>query len=144
MEQHLSMAMLPVSDISRSRRFYEDGLGWKPWGSRQSRFSVKYLADSVLITMIERNYLMGESGLPGGPGSLGVVLVVNVNDRDEVDRVAGEVVMAGGVVTSPARLRDGGLYTFYFSDPDGNPWEIVWHPNMPVGKLMNLDSDEGS
>jgi uncharacterized protein len=130
MDQCLSMAMLTVSDLQRSKRFYEDGLRWKPLGGHQSQFSVKYLADGVLITMIDRKYLVGESGLPEGSGSLGIVLVVNVNDRAEVDRVADEVLTAGGIVTSPARLRDGGLYTFYFLDPDGNPWEIVWNPKM--------------
>lgn len=141
MDQRLSMLMLTVSDISRSRRFYEEGLGWKTWGSRQSQFSVKYLADGVLVTMIDRNYLIGESGLPEGSGSLGIVAVVNVADREEVDRVAVEVVAAGGVVTSAARLRDGGLYTFYFLDPDGNPWEVVWSPQMPTDQEKTPESN---
>jgi catechol 2,3-dioxygenase-like lactoylglutathione lyase family enzyme len=48
MDQCLSMAMLTVSDLQRSKRFYEDGLRWKPLGGHQSQFSVKYLADGVL------------------------------------------------------------------------------------------------
>lgn len=132
MDQRLSMLMLGVDDLERCRHFYEVGLGWAPWGTRQSRTSVKFKAGGVVIAMIERKYLAGESGLPVVSGSACIVLVVNVAERDEVDRVASVVSGAGGRVTSPPRLRDGGLYTFYFVDPDGNPWEVVWNPHMPM------------
>jgi hypothetical protein len=35
-------------------------------------------------------------------------------------------------VHDPA-LRDGGLYSGYFTDPEGNGWEIVWSPVMRPG-----------
>jgi uncharacterized protein len=132
MEQRLSMLMFAVDDLTRSRRFYEDGLGWRPWGTKRSRVSEKYMAGGVVITLIDRSYVAGEAVLPKGSGSVGIVPVINVTQNQEVDRVAAEVVAAGGTVTSPPRLRDGGLYSFYFTDLDGNPWEVVWNPNMPM------------
>jgi len=132
MQQSLAMIMLPVSDLTRSRTFYEQGLGWEPRGGKQSRYSVKYVTAGALVTMIDRAYLMAESGLPHGPASLGTVLVVNVASTEEVDAVAAAVVAAGGTITSPARVRDGGLYTFYFIDPDRNSWEVVWSPAPAV------------
>ncbi len=126
------MVMLGVDDLARCRRFYETGLGWTPWGARQSRTSVKYLNGGVVLAMIDRPYLAAESGLPAGSGSVGVVLVINVSTRSDVDTAAAAVPDAGGLIRSGARLRDGGLYSCYFTDPDDNPWEIVWNPVMPM------------
>lgn len=133
MRQAISMVMLAVEDLARTRRFYEEGLHWRAWGNGQSRTSVKYLANDILVTMIDRHYVAQEGGLAEGSGLFGIVCVVNVASREEVDQAVLEVAAAGGAVTSPARLRDGGLYSFYFTDPDQNPWEVVWNPKMPVG-----------
>lgn len=140
MDQRLNMLMLGVDDIARSRRFYEQGLGWQAWAGRPSRTSAKYMVGGVLVTMIDRNYLARESGLTAASGSVGVVSVVNVAERDAVDRVAAEVSAAGGTITSAASARDGGLYSFYFLDPDHNPWEVVWNPNMPMDEHGVLQS----
>ncbi len=51
------MVILGTDDLLRCRRFYEAGLGWTPWGVRQSRTSVKYLNGGVLLAMIDRGYL---------------------------------------------------------------------------------------
>jgi predicted lactoylglutathione lyase len=67
-----------------------------------------------------------------GSGSVGIVLVINVPTRAGVDAAAVAVLGAGGVIRSPARPRDGGLYSVYFTDPDDNPWEVVWNPYMPM------------
>lgn len=127
MDQSLAMVMLPVADLGNTRRFYEDGLKWIPHGP-QGRYSVKYVASGVLVTMIECHYLSEQAGLSLDRQAPGVVLVVNVDSRAAVDSVQSQITAAGGTVSSAARQRDGGLYTFYFTDPDGNPWEVVWTP----------------
>ena len=132
MDQRLTMLMLGVDDIVQIRQFYEEGLGWKPWGARQSKTSVKYMVGGVVIAMIDRDYVAREAGLTSGSGTVGIVPVVNLALRGEVDAVAKMIVSAGGTVTSAPRDRDGGLYSFYFADPAGNPWEVVWNPNMAM------------
>jgi predicted lactoylglutathione lyase len=124
------MVMLGVEDLARCRRFYETGLGWTPWGTRQSRTSAKYLNGGVVLAMIDRRYLAWESGMPVGSGSVGIVMVINVSSSTDVDAAAQAVLRAGGTISSAARLRDGGLYSCYFTDPDDNPWEVVWNPHM--------------
>jgi uncharacterized protein len=142
MEQRLTMLMLGVDDLERSRLFYENGLGWKPWGAGPSKTSVKYMAGGVVIAMIDRSYVANEAALPPGSGTVGIVVVINVTVRQEVDRVAQEITPAGGRLTSPPRQRDGGLYSCYFVDPDGNPWEVVWNPNMPMDERGVLQSSD--
>jgi catechol 2,3-dioxygenase-like lactoylglutathione lyase family enzyme len=56
------MVMLGVDDLARCRRFYEGGLGWTPWGARESRTSVKYMNGGVVLAMIDRRYVAAESG----------------------------------------------------------------------------------
>jgi uncharacterized protein len=139
MEQRLTMLMFAVDDLARSCIFYENGLGWQSWGAHRSKVSAKYMASGVVVTLIDRAYLSREAGLPPASGTIGIVPVINVAQQAEVDRVADEVISAGGSVSSPPRFRDGGLYSFYFTDPDKNPWEVVWSPNMPMddnGVLM--------
>ena len=126
------MIMLAVDDIDRTRRFYEGALSWRPYGGAPSQKSVKYLTGSVLTTMIDRQYICRESGLSGGSGKFGIVCVVDVESRDRVDDIAEAVQAGGGKITSTAKLRDGGLYSFYFLDRDENPWEVVWNPNRPA------------
>ena len=58
--------------------------------------------------MIDRHYVAQEGGLAEGSGLFGIVCVVNVASRDEVDHALQEVTAAGGTVTSPPRFRDGG------------------------------------
>lgn len=130
MQQRLDMVMLPVRDRAHAVRFYEQGLGWTPRNGAQTGHSVKYAASGMLVAMIDRAYLGEECGLPGSTvAASGTTLVTFVDSIEQVDQAAVDVMKAGGSVTSAPRIRDGGLYTFYFTDPDGNPWEVVWSPD---------------
>lgn len=56
-----------------------------------------------------------------------------VSSKVEVDSTFLQAVEAGAKVTSPVCDREGGLYSGYFTDPEGNGWEVVWSPYMPLG-----------
>jgi predicted lactoylglutathione lyase len=72
-----------------------------------------------------------ESGIPAAstPKSLWAIFV---GSKAEVDSTFARATEAGAKITSPVRDRDGGLYSGYFADPEGNGWEIVWSPHMPL------------
>ena len=125
MDQRVNMIMIPVNDAAALRTFYQEGLGWTPWGG--GGFKV---GTSVLV-FVNAGYLAKESGLPAGTASK-AMMAVFVASKAEVDRQMSRVVKAGGTITSPVRDRDGGLYTGYFTDPEGNAWEIVYSPTMPL------------
>lgn len=130
-DQLLNMVMVPTRDIAAIRQFYEVGLGWSTWGP-QSPISVMYRAGTAVIVFLDAAYLAKESGIEAsnGPKSIWAVFL---NDKSGVDPMMARAVAAGATVTSPVRDRDGGLYSGYFTDPEGNGWEIVWSPHMPVG-----------
>jgi uncharacterized protein len=131
MDQRLNMVMVGAADIARLRFFYEDGLGWTPWGP-SSAMSVMYKTGTAVFVFLNAGYLAKESGLPvaASPKSIWAIFVAS---KAEVDRNFARAVAASATITSPVRDRDGGLYSGYFADPEGNGWEIVWSPHMPLG-----------
>jgi predicted lactoylglutathione lyase len=40
-----------------------------------------------------------------------------------------QVETAGGTRTAPAHMRPFGVYSGYFTDPDGHLFEIAWNTN---------------
>ena len=131
MDQRLSMVMAGAKDVPALRRFYEDGLGWKTWGP-VSPMSVRYKLGTAVIVFLNAGYLAKESGIAaaGTPKSIFAIFVAS---KEDVDRDFAQAIAAGASVTSPVRDRDGGLYSGYFADPEGNGWEVVWSPHMPIG-----------
>ncbi len=130
MDQRVSMIMVGASNIASLRQFYEEGLGWSTWGP-SSPASVMYKVGHSVMVFLNAGYLAAESGLPvvAAPKSIWAVFVPS---KAEVDSTFARAVKAGATVTSPIRDRDGGLYSGYFTDPEGNGWEVVWSPHMPL------------
>ena len=144
MDPRINMIMVPSRDIGKLKEFYETGLGWEPWGPAMEG-SIMYKVGSCVIVFLNGDYLAAESGIELGEKARSINAVF-VNDKAEVDTQFERAVSAGANVTSPVRDRDGGLYSGYFVDPEGNGWEVVWSPVMPVGEdqaiYMNLTSEK--
>lgn len=130
MDQRVSMIMTGAQDIPKLRAFYEQGLGWKSWGP-SSAMSVMYRVGHSVLVFLNDAYLAQERGEPLAAGSK-TSLAVFVNSKEQVDEMYQRALAAGAKKTSGVRSRDGGLYTGYFVDPEGNSWEVVWSPHMPL------------
>jgi predicted lactoylglutathione lyase len=129
-DQRVSMIMTGAQDIGKLRSFYEDGLGWRPWMPATAAQTAYKVGHSVLV-FLNGGYLASERGdliSSGSKSSLAVFL----RSKEEVDEQFARALAAGAVVTSGLRERDGGLYSGYFADPEGNSWELVWSPHMPL------------
>ncbi len=89
MEQRLSLVTLGVADLERSRRFYEDGLGWRR-GNAHAEVVFFQLGGAVLA-LFARTALAADAGLAAaGSGFGGIVLAYNARSRAEVDAVLAE------------------------------------------------------
>jgi predicted enzyme related to lactoylglutathione lyase len=132
MEQRLTMIMVGAKDIATLRRFYEEGLGWAPCRAGGSG-SVMYKVGHSVLVFLPIAYLAKDRGeeLAGGTNAS---LAVFLSSREAVDDAVEKAVRAGARITSHARDRDGGLYSAYFSDPEGNSWEVVWAPKMTMSE----------
>ncbi|MDP3674505.1 MAG: VOC family protein [Novosphingobium sp.] len=146
MDQALHMLMIPAGDIAALRRFYLEGLGWSPWGPNMPG-SFMMRAGTLVIVFVPRDYLAAESGLDLGERSRALNAVF-VPEKADVDAQMDRAIAAGAKVTSPIRDRDGGLYSGYFADPEGNGWELVWSPAMRPGAdgglVLSLPPSPGS
>lgn len=131
MESRINMIMNAARDVAALRAFYEDGLGWTPWVPA-TPMSVLYKVGTAILVFLNEDYQAQESGLPKASG-VKSIWALFVDSREAVDRDMQRAADAGATVTSAVRDRDQGLYSGYFTDPEGNGWEIVWSPHMPIG-----------
>jgi uncharacterized protein len=131
MEQRLSLVTLGVADLARSRRFYEEGLGWRRGNEHEE--VVFYQLGGSILALFARNSLAADAGLsPEGQGFGGIALAYNTRTREEVDQVLAEAKAAGATILKPAHEAFWGGYSGYFADPDGHSWEVAWNPGWTV------------
>lgn len=133
MEQRVSLITLGVTDLERSREFYER-LGW-----RRSMASAQGVAffrtGGMALSLYPRNALAQDVGIPPeGHGFSGITLAYNARSREEVDAVLAEAVAAGAKLLKQAQEAFWGGYSGYFSDPDGFLWEVAWNPSFPMAE----------
>ncbi len=127
MRQNLSLVTLGVSDLERSRKFYE-ALGWKE-APGSSEDVVFYALQGMILGLFPRKNLATDAHVaPDGSGFPGFSLAINMSSENDVDAVFVEAKKIGATVTKmPEKVFWGG-YSGYFTDPDGFLWEIAHNP----------------
>ena len=127
MEQRLSLVTLGVSDLGRTRRFYE-ALGWQS-GAAPDDDVVFFRAGGTVLALWGRAELAEDSGVEDGGGWGRVTLAHNVRSPEEVDAVLADAERAGATITRAAGPAFWGGYTGVFTDPDGHAWEVAHNPH---------------
>jgi predicted lactoylglutathione lyase len=131
MEQRVSIVTLGVKDLARSRRFYADGLGWKP--VFENKEIVFFQAGGMIFALFLRDGLAKDFEVdPNTFGRAAVALAHNVRTRSEVAPLIRRATQAGATVLKPARDASWGGYSGYFADPDGFAWEVAWNPAWKI------------
>lgn len=69
-----------------------------------------------------------------GSGFKGITLAQNVCTKEEVSRALNSALEAGGKILKPAQDAFWGGHSGYFSDPDGNIWEVAWNPYFKMNQ----------
>ncbi len=131
MEQRVSILTLGVTDLARSRKFYER-LGWR--ASSASNDAITFFeARGMILALYSRAELAKDANLaPEGQGFPGFTISFNARTRAEVDKVIAEAQSAGGRILKPAQEAFWGGYSGYFADPDNFAWEVAWNPSFPI------------
>lgn len=135
MEQRVSLITLGVSDVARSRTFYE-ALGW---AGQTVEGTVFFQAGGMAVVLWSRDRLMADAGIVSTDSELtpsaafgGITLAHNVRTEKDVDRILAAAEASGATVTRPAARTFYGGYAGYFADPDGHLWEIAHNPGFPL------------
>ncbi len=150
MEQRISLITLGVSDLSRSREFYER-LGWRR-SLAKSEGIVFFQARGMALALYPRAGLaqdaniedanLKDANIPAGRGFTGITLAYNARTRAEVDAVLSEAKGAGAKIQKPAAEAFWGGYSGYFADPDGFLWEVAWNPHFPIAEDGSIQIPE--
>jgi uncharacterized protein len=119
---------IPVTDLERSRSFYQ-ALGWRTApGLGERRSLILDLGEDFGVTLVERRFVQRSVGAdqeladPGCPVSGSFALIVDI--PEEVDALVDRAVAAGA--TAGDRADHGYTSDRMFTDPDGHRWNIVW------------------
>ena len=131
---------LAVDDLDRALRFYRDGLGFQSEGITATEFerdersgagaiAMFRLSGGLILSIYPRDELAHDAKVPlmapkSGEFSIGQL----VDSRDAVDATLSLAEAAGATITDKAHDRPFGIYSGYFTDPDGHLWEIIWNP----------------
>ena len=67
-----------------------------------------------------------------------MTLALNVEEKAQVDEVIAEVRAAGGRIVKEPIDADWGGRSAYFSDPEGNLWEVAWMPGSSFDERGGL------
>ena len=118
---------LPVTDIARSRRFYE-ALGW----TINEKFSdasgaCVVVSDTIYLMMLTHEKFAGFATKPlADPAtSTAVMTAFSADSREAVDALTEAALKNGGREPKPA-MDMGFMYGRTFHDPDGNVLEAFW------------------
>ena len=140
MEPRLSLVTLGVSDVARSRKFYET-LGFK--AGRASEAAVTFFpAGGVVLALFSRAALAEDATVTDSkPGFSGVALAHNARSEAEVEAVLAGAVAAGAKLVKSARKAFWGGYSGYFADPDGHLWEVAYNPYFRLDEAGRVALD---
>ena len=128
-----NMFTLGVRNFDAQRDFYRR-LGW-PLVFDSDDFAVFELRGAVLALFPVDKLAADSRAAPEvGHGGIRFSVIITVDEPGEVDALAAQVREAGGTFTkepTDAEFFEG--RDAYFTDPEGNFWEIAWAaPDNPV------------
>lgn len=127
MEPRLNIVTLGVENLERSKTFYTN-LGWKPSKASQENITF-FQCGGAVLALYPKDLLAEDAKVKSsGSGFRSFTLAQNVRDKDEVAKVLDIAEKAGGKILKPAQDVFWGGHSGYFSDPDGNLWEVAWNP----------------
>jgi uncharacterized protein len=127
MDPWISFITLGVTDLERSTRFYQTGLGLSRLKSPPG--VVFFEMGQIWLALYPRQLLAADAGVPAeGTGFSGFALAHNVRSAAEADALLADAAAAGGRIVKPAQPAEWGGYAGYFADPDGFLWEVAWNP----------------
>lgn len=127
MESRISIITLGVADLSRSLKFYRDGLGFPTSGKVEDGI-IFFKTGGICLALYPYDKLaedVSEAFRGERSKFSGVTLAHNTRTKSEVDEVLKLAKKAGAKIEKSAQTVFWGGYSGYFSDPDGYLWEVA-------------------
>lgn len=136
MQPRLSFITLGVADLDRSKRFYNDVLGWSPF--QDNGGIVMYKLNGMVLSLFPQHELMEDAKATGDAKGARFTLAQCLRSPEEVDDFFAHIKQHGTIITKmPEKVFWGG-YSGYFADPDGHLWEIAHNPFLELDAAGNV------
>lgn len=138
MESRITLVTLGVSDLKKSKNFYEQVFGWKPTAASNDSV-VFFQLNGIVLSLFGSDALADDANVSSeGSGFRKFSLAHNVRSEKEVDELIAAVRSRGArVVKDPQKVFWGG-YSAYIEDPDGILWEVAFNPFLELDEKGNV------
>ncbi|MDO6728897.1 VOC family protein [Marinovum sp. 2_MG-2023] len=130
MEQRISLITLGVRDMAAVAAFY-DQLGWRRVETQEGVIAFDLIGQTLglyPLAELAKDIGVAEASLGHGAMTLGH----NLADRAAVDALVQRAEAAGATILKAPQEVFWGGYHAYFSDPEGNIWEVAHNPFSPL------------
>lgn len=128
MDQRITMITLAVPDISETRAFFEDGLGWQ-LNAAPSADVAFYQIPGMVFALYNKAALASEIDRPVTDAPAGAVtLAWNGQSVADVDAMFAKAVAAGAAPVKQPQKAFWGGYSSYVEIPGGHLLEIAHNP----------------
>src|SRR5271170_4981931 len=118
MEPRISIITLGVLDLERSYKFYHEGLGF-PTTRKPEQGIIFFQTGGTCLALYPHGLLAEDisAGFPKNRSRFsGITLAHNTRKKEEVDQILRRAEQSGGVIECPAKIKEWGGYSGYFSD----------------------------
>ncbi|CAJ1584199.1 VOC family protein [[Mycobacterium] wendilense] len=130
MEQRISLITLGVDDLTRSRSFFEQGLGWSVSGEYDE--VAFYQLPGIALALFGRADLAADAGVKVDGRFSGISIAINERNEADVDATMARAQVAGATVVKAPHKTYWGGYSGYFADLDGHVWEVAYNPSWTI------------
>jgi predicted lactoylglutathione lyase len=138
MKPRITVITLGVTDLEKSVKFYQDGLGFPTKGIIGKEFEYGAVAffdlqSGLKLALWPRKSISHDTNISlQNSSETELTIGHNVNSKEEVNAVMDQAKKAGAKIIKPAADTFWGGYAGYFQDPDGHLWEAVWNPQFEI------------
>jgi uncharacterized protein len=127
-ETQMIFVNLPVTDLGRSRAFYE-AIGLK--NNKQftdDTAACMVLSDAIIVMLLTHAKWarFTKKTIPDAKTTAQVLLCISRGSRESVDDIVKTASLAGGTADPNPTQDLGFMYGRSFEDPDGHIWETMW------------------
>ena len=126
----MTVITLGVADLARATAFYREIFSTSPITQYEGVTFIPL--PGVWLSLYPLEKLAGgiaeDVRLPASNAFRGFTLAYNARSKEEIVSIFARAAEAGAHIAKAPQGTFWGGYSGYFTDPDGNYWEIAWGP----------------
>ena len=138
MQPRITIIGIGVKDLAKANQFYLETLGWEKTESSNDEITFIKL-NGIYLSLYPIDKLGEDATVELGDAPFRpVTFAHNLPSEESVNSLFKSLKEKGvQIIKEPQKVFWGG-YSGYFSDPDGNLWEVAHNPYMVLDEAGNI------